>query len=118
MHTKAIQLAAPETEADTPVTANQGSHVAYARPVLGADNQPPVYPAEAQLHGECGRVLLSIDVSPDGTAAGVKVEQSSGYQVLDRSAVDAVLKWRFLPSYRSSGPVASVLPYWISFKLD
>jgi len=81
-------------------------------------NQPPQYPRDALIHGEQGRVLLSIHVLPDGKPAFIKVATGSGYTILDQAAEAAVMQWRFQPAQRGGKPVASVLPFWISFELN
>jgi protein TonB len=91
---------------------------AAAQPIAGDVNQPPVYPAEAQAHGEQGNVLLSIHVLTNGEADSVSVTQSSGYAILDAAAAAAVWKWRFVPSSLSGRPVPSVIPYRIHFSLQ
>lgn len=48
------------------------------------------YPTLARRRGWQGMVLLSITVEPDGTLGRVRISQSSGYDVLDRSAVDTL----------------------------
>ncbi len=48
------------------------------------------YPSLARRRGWQGTVLLSITVKPDGVLEHVRISQSSGYEVLDRSAVDAI----------------------------
>jgi protein TonB len=83
-----------------------------------AVNQPPEYPRAALLHGEQGRVLLSIQVLPDGRPSLIRVTDSSGYTVLDQAALLAVMHWQFQPAQRAGKAVASVLPFWISFQLN
>jgi len=83
-----------------------------------AVNQPPEYPREALIHGEQGRVLLSIAVLPDGKPSLVGVATSSGYTILDQAAAQAVMHWQFLPARHAGKAVASVLPFWISFQLN
>ena len=48
------------------------------------------YPERARLNGWNGRVILSFRLGTDGKARSIKVVTSSGFQVLDRSAVAAV----------------------------
>ena len=48
------------------------------------------YPALAQRRGWQGMVLLSVTVKPNGALERIHVSQSSGYDVLDRSAVDTM----------------------------
>ena len=57
----------------------------------------PDYPRDARRRGEHGTVILSVLVGRDGLPREVVVSRSSGYRPLDRSARDAVLRWRFRP---------------------
>ncbi len=81
-------------------------------------NQPPQYPRDALVHGEQGKVLLSIHVQPDGRPSFIKVATGSGFTILDQAAEAAVMQWRFQPAQRDGKAVASVLPFWISFELN
>jgi protein TonB len=114
---KAAQHAAPAANVQrTPAPAFQGF---VAAEPLGDDvNQPPEYPQSAVSHGEQGKVLLSIHVLPDGRTDFVSVTQSSGYDVLDQAAEDAVMQWRFQPASNNGQPVVMVIPFWIDFDLS
>lgn len=59
------------------------------------------YPLIARRRGWQGRVLLSITVRSNGTLARVHVTQSSGFDILDRSAVNTL---------RSVGQLADASP--------
>lgn len=56
----------------------------------------PRYPASARLHGEQGSVALTVETDEDGRAQQVTVTKASGYPVLDRAAVDAARRARFV----------------------
>lgn len=62
-------------------------------------------PAMAKRRGEQGRVLLRVLVSADGDALTVEVLASSGSETLDRTAVEAVRPWRFVPARLGTTPV-------------
>ena len=61
-------------------------------------NPPPEYPAFARRRGEEGRVLLRVHVASDGTPREIEVKTSSGSERLDRAALDAVKRWKFVPA--------------------
>jgi protein TonB len=82
-----------------------------------AHNPKPEYPAVARGRGWQGKVLLRVKVSAEGLSDDVSVEQSSGHDILDESAVEAVKKWRFIPAKRGDTPVASSVIVPIDFKL-
>ncbi|MGC9489827.1 MAG: TonB family protein [Thermovirgaceae bacterium] len=55
----------------------------------------PVYPLIARRRGQEGRVLLRVTLSADGSVKNIMVEESSGFDALDRSALQAVNHWIF-----------------------
>jgi protein TonB len=63
-----------------------------------AGNAPPAYPAVARRLGEQGEVRLDVHVGADGQVLDVQLRASSGSPALDRSAMDAVRRWRFRPA--------------------
>jgi protein TonB len=82
-----------------------------------AQNPKPDYPAVAKSRGWSGKVLLKVQVSAQGNSDSVAIEQSSGHEILDESAVEAVKKWRFIPAKRGETPVASSVIVPIVFTL-
>jgi TonB family protein len=61
----------------------------------GGDRPQPTYPKIALEEAEQGSVTLSITGDAGGNVLGAQVKQSSGYPILDRSAVDFVKNhWR------------------------
>ena len=84
----------------------------------GLDNAPPNYPYLARRKGLEGKVLLKVAVGPDGRAREVTVAQSSGHEVLDRTARKAVGDWRFRPASRGGRPVAGTVKVPIRFNLS
>jgi TonB family protein len=81
-------------------------------------NPPPVYPRVARRRNYQGTVLLDVRVSADGTVAEVKVAHSSGYSVLDRSALSSVRHRLFEPARRGSRPIETWVPVPVRFELD
>lgn len=82
------------------------------------NNPAPKYPLRArQRHWE-GRVLLRVYVSADGQAQQVVLQASSGHDILDESALEAVRKWRFVPAKRGDSPEASWVTIPIVFRLE
>ena len=66
---------------------------------LTFDGSPPVphYPKQARLNGEEGIVVVRISVDRWGSVENSQVFQSSGFELLDRAALDATRKIRFKP---------------------
>lgn len=83
-----------------------------------ADNPQPSYPAIALRQGLQGRVMLRVHVTEEGISATVMIERSSGYEILDESAVEAVKQWRFNPAKRGETAIASSVIVPIVFILE
>ena len=82
------------------------------------NNPPPAYPPLSRRLGEQGRVVLRVRIEPDGTASAAEIRTSSGYERLDEAALEAVLRWRYVPGKRDGVPQAmwSLVP--IQFVLE
>lgn len=80
-------------------------------------NPAPVYPNLARENGWEGVVVLKVLVQQDGAAGRVEVQKSSGYKILDTSAVDTVQKWKFKPAGIGNMSFASWVRIPIHFKL-
>ncbi|MCX7817224.1 MAG: energy transducer TonB [Syntrophales bacterium] len=80
-------------------------------------NPPPQYPPLARIRGQEGLVLLSVEVLPDGRVGQVVVKQTSGYNLLDHSAIEAVKRWSFIPGKRMGVPITMWVDVPIRFAL-
>jgi protein TonB len=78
----------------------------------------PEYPPLARRRGEQGRVLLSVTISTTGEAAVVTISQSSGYALLDQSALQAVKTWRFVPARFNNHAVVAEVIVPVRFTLE
>jgi TonB family protein len=76
-------------------------------PSGGAQNKPPAYPAEARRLKYEGTVWLLVDVLEDGSVGDISIDQTSGHEILDRAAVNAVRCWVFSPARKGGHPVRS-----------
>jgi TonB family protein len=65
----------------------------------------PPYPRLARRRGWEGTVYLSIRITPEGQVHKVKIAQSSGYELLDRAALEAVRQWRY--AWRNGQPATA-----------
>jgi protein TonB len=82
-----------------------------------AFNPKPVYPKLAIRRNYQGTVILLVEVLADGSTNDVEVFESSGYSVLDRSAVRTVRKWRFKPGTRYGEPTSMKVKVPVVFRL-
>lgn len=81
-------------------------------------NPAPGYPAISKRMGEQGKVLLRVFIAADGTPQKIELNQSSGFDRLDRQAHDAVMRWRFVPGKRNGVPESMWFLVPINFVLE
>ena len=81
------------------------------------DNPKPPYPKAAFRAGAEGTVEISVVVNPDGTVASAVVAQSSGHELLDKSALDTVKGWRFKSARKDGVLSKSVVRVPSTFRL-
>jgi protein TonB len=81
------------------------------------DNKRPAYPVVARRNGYEGTIVLSAQVLTSGSVGELRIKESSGYEVLDQSALEAVRQWRFEPGRRMGRPVTTWVEVPIRFVL-
>ncbi len=81
---------------------DNGSDSVTIAPMLSSSDYiqtvPPQYPKRAIDMGQEGVVVIKALITSDGGAKDLLISDSSGYKLLDRSALDAVSKWKFKAS--------------------
>lgn len=77
----------------------------------------PEYPGQARKMGWEGTTLLKVLVDQQGKSKIVKISRSSGFETLDKAAVEAVKHWQFHPARSGTGPVESWVKIPIVFNL-
>jgi protein TonB len=91
--------------------------IVFIQPRYGENPKPP-YPPEARRQGYHGEVLLKVEVLSNGQVGKIEVKKSSGYDVLDRSALNTVRKWKFVPARKGETPVSLWVNIPIRFQLQ
>jgi len=92
----------------------RGTEIGY--PDYGV-NPKPNYPKIAKRHGYEGLVVLNVFVLESGNVGKIEIRKSSGYVVLDNSALDAVRKWIFIPGKKNGRAMSSWVVVPIRFDL-
>lgn len=82
------------------------------------NNPKPAYPPLSRRLGEQGKVVVRVFIETNGTASRAEVQQSSGYERLDRTAVETVLRWRYVPGKRAGVAEAMWFNIPINFVLE
>jgi TonB family protein len=86
--------------------------IVFAQPRY-AGNPKPTYPQEARKRGYEGEVLLKVEVLANGRVGRMEVKKSSGYEILDRSALTTVKEWKFIPANQGNGAI----PCWVNIPI-
>lgn len=82
-----------------------------------ASMSAPKYPRIARKKGWEGEVLVKAFVDKYGKPLKVRVKESSGHDVLDKAAIDAVRKWKFVPAKMGSSNYDSETEIPVQFVL-
>lgn len=112
----AIQATANRTASRNEAIAEAQSEAKFDADYL--NNPAPVYSLMARRQGESGKVLLLVQVTAEGTAGRVEIQQSCGFPRLDEAALEAVRKWRFVPARRGEQAIAASVIVPLTFKLN
>jgi len=80
-------------------------------------NSPPLYPKLARKRGYQGKVVLEVLVKKDGHAGSIRLITSSGYKILDKTAIKGVKKWLFHPGKKGDELVEMWVKIPVSFIL-
>lgn len=113
-------LPVKETNRPSVVSAKGGAEAAKVVQAVPRynENTPPIYPAVARRKGYEGVVLLLAEILVNGSVGDVKIKRSSGHEILDRSALKAVKKWKFEPARRMDCPVVMWVEVPVRFVLN
>lgn len=88
------------------------------KPVRPAKAERPPYPQFAREQGWEGTVILRIRVNHGGSVDSVNTQKSSGFPILDESAMHSVKSWRFEPAKDGEFSISSTVDLPIRFDLD
>jgi protein TonB len=81
-------------------------------------NPRPAYPGRARREGWEGTTLLRVQVGPSGKPTSILVQRSSGRELLDEAASEAVSEWSFVPATQGGKAVSGWVSVPIVFKLQ
>ena len=96
-------------------TANTRNILTTVKPLK---TERPPYPRRAREQGWHGRVIVRLEISPDGTVESSAIHKSSGYEVLDNGAIKAATHWTFEPAKNGAFPVSATVNIPIQFDLE
>ena len=117
--TSPVQNPAPMVAAS--VNATPAPSPKIALPSTQADylnNPKPAYPALSRRLGEQGRAVVRVLIGADGLPQKAELHTSSGFERLDRAALDTVMRWRYVPGKRGDVPEAMWFNVPLNFVLE
>jgi periplasmic protein TonB len=100
-----------------PSAPAEGGPLVILDPAYRDPPSPPAYPPRSVMLGQQGQVVVRAAIDPRGNPEEVVVWTSSGFPLLDKAAIDAVKRWRFMPARRGSSTVAAWVQVPVNFKL-
>ncbi|MES2961399.1 MAG: energy transducer TonB [Pseudomonadota bacterium] len=117
--TEKNKLAGKETSGrvDPNATATKSAETDPVFDAAYLNNPAPSYPQAAKRKGIQGKVMVNVTVKPDGTPAAVQVCHSSGSNILDDAALEAVRQWKFIPARRGGEFVQANVVVPVDFKM-
>ncbi|WP_108649194.1 energy transducer TonB [Dongshaea marina] len=107
---EAVQKTASAHQADSKKANLVTSQPRRVREFELLHRQAPNYPKLAKQRDQQGLVLLEVELNKKGQQLGQKLLKSSGYALLDQSALRAVRHWKFAPFSGSNTPRLVEIP--------
>jgi len=138
--TKPLQTSAPQMDMpniDIPIASprlsanlSQGTAVSKAIPsgntglgqpssgLIPIVTSKPRYPLRAQSRNIEGWVVVEFTITPTGAVIDPKVADAKPKGIFDRSATNAISKWKFKPKIENGRPVAQRAVQRLEFNID
>lgn len=108
---------APNTASNTAPTLAAQARGSNSEPRFRVPPSAPEYPKASRMRRQEGTVLLEVKLGTQGEQLQVVLLKSSGFPLLDRSALKAVKGWQFLPQEINGQGVSHVVRIPVRFEL-
>lgn len=108
---------APNTASRTAPTSAAQARGSNSEPRFRVPPSAPEYPKASRMRRQEGTVLLEVKLGTQGEQLQVVLLKSSGFPLLDRSALKAVKGWQFLPQEINGQGVSHVVRIPVRFEL-
>lgn len=113
---KELPVVQPDIPDEIDAEKTGSGFTSLARPAYGTRTIPR-YPKLARRRGYQGVVMLKVLVSEKGKVEEIEVDRTSGYSILDTSAVKQVKTWRFIPAMQGTKPVSCWVEIPVRYQL-
>jgi TonB family protein len=106
-----------DTQASLHQARGSATASTLARPRY-SQNREPYYPVQAREQGWQGTALLKVQVLKNGAVGSLEVLHSSGFSILDQSALKGVKEWKFIPAQKDGQPAEMFVQLPVTFMLE
>ncbi|MBU2455203.1 MAG: energy transducer TonB, partial [Proteobacteria bacterium] len=116
-----MDLVMPDLEKfsmDLPVLKNQYAMGELDSPLIPLVKIPPIYPVRASRRGIEGFVTVEFIVTQKGLVQEIKIIEAEPETIFNKSVIQCVSKWKFLPGTVQGMPVATQAITTIRFELE
>lgn len=96
--------------------ASLGWDVVDHKPLGMIDGPDPIYPPSLIGSGIAGTTIVEVDIGADAKLIEAKTKQSSGNELLDASALDAVRQWNFGAAFKHGASYRSTGEFMLPFE--
>lgn len=115
--TEAPVAAAAAIAAAAPAETQSNEPPLLRHPGFRNRPQPPVYPVRARQMEQEGVSVVRALIDPEGQSREVRLWRSSGYEMLDQAALNAVRGWAFNAARIGDRAVLAWVEIPVQFKL-
>ncbi len=112
-----LAATSPESSALNELAVNDSPPMIRKNPNFSRPPTPPKYPAIAIKRRWQGQAIIHALIDEQGHAVDLVVKHSTGFTILDRSALDAVAGWSFQPTIEYGRKIASWVEVPVEFSL-
>lgn len=101
-----------------PVFTEGGDYEGTEMPYLVSHPKSIKYPRWALRQGWQGEFAIAIEILTNGKVGRYKVMKSTGYEILDEAATEAVKGWTFHPAMKNGKAVLTCIQIPVRFQID
>jgi len=101
-----------------PVFTEGGDYTGMELPYLLSDPKPILYPRWAIRQEWQGDFTIAIEILETGDVGRYKVMQSTGHEVLDEAATQAIQSWKFNPAMKDGKAIVTCVQIPVRFELQ
>ena len=95
-----------------------GDYSGMTLPYLISTPRAISYPRWAIRQGWEGELVLALEILENGSVGRYRVMKSTGYKLLDETAIKSVKDWKFSPAVKGGKPLSTCIQIPVLFQLQ